>query len=311
MLPVGNGGEAICVSETIGLYLGLKRGQKADFEIIGLTAVAFAEVVREIAEIIEPGLEFRLEFDSGTKSSLTLNGILKSLKTPEGRKNAVIGLIATVTLVLINDVRSYFIADLLDSFLAPEQRAQLSEEDVQRIARRVSEVLDGKIAKEPTQELFRQLERDEAVETVGAITKPDTKPINPIPRSDFSSRAGIVAELETTVRKRTKKSVERLVLVSPVLLKKDRAWRLATPLGEFGYVIKDEKFLTDLLSGKRSLAMKEGIELTAEIETHEELECGVWTIVDRHVTKVRRVHRGSKEPDLFAHPKKRKPRKKE
>jgi hypothetical protein len=45
------------VEEIITLYLGLKEGQRADFEVVGLSAAAFAEAVKEIAFILEPGLE--------------------------------------------------------------------------------------------------------------------------------------------------------------------------------------------------------------------------------------------------------------
>jgi hypothetical protein len=51
--------------------------KRADFEVVGLSAAAFAEAVKEIAFILEPGLEVRLEFDSGTEGSLKLKAIIK------------------------------------------------------------------------------------------------------------------------------------------------------------------------------------------------------------------------------------------
>jgi hypothetical protein len=103
MLPLGARG--VVLEETITLYLGLKEGQEADFEVVGLSAAAFAEAVKEIAYILEPGLEVRLEFDSGTEGSLALNAIIKSLKTPEGRRTALVSVVATIGLMLVNDVR--------------------------------------------------------------------------------------------------------------------------------------------------------------------------------------------------------------
>jgi hypothetical protein len=58
------------VAESITLYLGLKKGEKADFKIVGLAAAAFAEAVKEIAFILEPGLQVKLEFESGLEGSL-------------------------------------------------------------------------------------------------------------------------------------------------------------------------------------------------------------------------------------------------
>jgi hypothetical protein len=135
------------VEETVTLYLGLKEGRRADFEIVGLSAAAFAEAVKEIAYILEPGLEIRLEFDSGTEGSLKLKAVIKSLKTPEGRRTALVSIVATIGLMLVNDARGYGFGKLLDRFLAPEQRNELSEDDVKRIALAVIDINKGKIAK--------------------------------------------------------------------------------------------------------------------------------------------------------------------
>jgi hypothetical protein len=40
------------MQETISLYLELPKGKRADFEVVGLTAAAFADAVKEIADII-------------------------------------------------------------------------------------------------------------------------------------------------------------------------------------------------------------------------------------------------------------------
>jgi len=64
------GREAASLEETITLYLGLKPGERADFEVVGRAAASFAEAVREISYILEPDHEVRLEFDSGTEGSL-------------------------------------------------------------------------------------------------------------------------------------------------------------------------------------------------------------------------------------------------
>jgi hypothetical protein len=165
------------VEETITLYLGLKAGQRADFEVVGLSAAAFAETVKEIAFILEPGLEVRLEFDSGTEGSLKLKAIIKSLTTPESRRKALVTIVTTIGLTLVNDVRGYGVGKFLDHFLAPEQRKELSEEDVARVARAVIDINEGKIAKAPVQTMYKQLERDTNIESVGATTRPDDKPI--------------------------------------------------------------------------------------------------------------------------------------
>jgi hypothetical protein len=166
------------VEETITLYFGLKEGQRADFEVVGLSAAAFAEAVKEIAFILEPGLEVRLEFDSGTEGSLKLKAIIKSLKTPKSRQAALVSIIATIGLTLINDVRGYGVGKLLDQFLAPEQRKELSDDDIARVARAVIDINEGKFAKAPVQAMYKQLERDTNIESVGATLGRMTNPFS-------------------------------------------------------------------------------------------------------------------------------------
>lgn len=226
MLPTG--GDR--VQETISLYIGLKPGEKADFEVVGLAAAAFAEMVKEIAFFQDPFTEVRLEFESGLEGSLELKAVLKTLASGDGRKGLLIGVISTVCLVLVNDVRTYGVEKLLDHYLLPQQRQSLSDEDIQRIAKAVKDANEGKVAKSPTQRMYRQLDRDPTIESVGSITKPNSKPVDPIPRSEFQIRAGLAPTVDPNPRSRTAITTDLLTLISPVLLDADRIWRFDWPL---------------------------------------------------------------------------------
>jgi len=283
--------------ERISLYIGLEPGAKADFEVVGRAATAFADVVKEIAFILEPGLEVKLEFDSGTEGSLSLNAILKS---PTEKRSVLIAIAITVGGWFVSDLRSYGVAKFMDAYLAPEQKAVLTDDDVDRIAKRLKNVIDGKLAKEPVQQVYRELERDKAIKHVGTVSKPGTKPARPVPREQFQTVAGILPPVQTTPKKRKKTARERLTLISPVLIEGKRHWRFSSAIGEFGYAIDDEKFLKSLLSGRRKIPMKEGIQITAIVDTYEENEGEVWVIKDRRIVDVERVHRAVATYDLFA-----------
>jgi hypothetical protein len=265
------------LQETISLYLDLKPGQKADFEVVGRTAAAFAEAVKEIAFVVEPGLEVKLEFDSGTEGSLSLNALLKDAKQKPDSRIGLLMVIVTVAGWFLSDLRSYGVGKFLDQFLAPEQREQLSDADIERIAKALKNVIDGKTAKEQVQKVYKEIERDEAITHVGTISKPGTKPIDPVPRQLFPERTGVAPPVATTPTRRKKITREKLTLISPVLLAADRLWRFRNGAGdEFGYTIKDVKFLNGLLTGRRRIPMKAGIQITASIDTHEIKEAGVW-----------------------------------
>lgn len=298
------------MQEAISLYLDLKKGERADFEVVGLAGAAWAESVKEIAYFLEPGIEVRVEFESGVEGSLNLKAILRIVGTGRDRRRALLGIVATVAVVLGSDIRTYGVSKFLDWLLVPEQRQELSDEDIERVVRVVKEVEAGKVAKEPIRQMFKQLERDDRITSVGAVVKPAAKPLLPIPRSEFPARAGMVPlASEIARRKRKVKSIDRLLLISPVLVAADRVWRFRSFFGEFSYHVDDEKFRDSLLSGRRRLPMKAGIQLTANVETSEVFEGGVWVPIERHIVKVQRVHRVPEERDLFSEAVKPKTRK--
>jgi hypothetical protein len=300
----------IAVQETICLYLDLKSGEKADFEVIGLTAAAFAETVKEIAFILDPLADVRLEFDSADDASVSLNAVFKAFGTRDGQIGTVVGVIIGTSIAFVGDARQWGVGRLLDHYFPQEQVHQLSQTEITAACKGVT---DGKVAREPIQKIYQQLDRDSAIESVGTITKRHTKPPNPVPRSDFEGRAGALPVIETSSNDRTVPSTERLTLISPVLLPANRAWRFLSPFGEDSYTIQDKKFLQDVLKGRAHLTLRAGIQITARIDTLEKFEGGVWIPKHRTITRVIKIHRSKKQEDLFSQkPKKPKgrPRKK-
>jgi hypothetical protein len=287
-------------SEAISLYLELNPGQKPDFEVVGLAAAAFAEAVKEIAYILDPGMEVRLEFDSTTESSLSLNALFKTLRTREGQAATAIGVVIGTSIAFVGDVRQWTVAKLMDHLFPTEQTRQLSTEDINRIAQACKNVADGKVAKQAIQKVYKQLDRDDAVVSVGTVTKPHTKPPDPVPHSEFQTRAGILRLVQTSPLDRMTPSTERLTLISPVLLPADRVWHFQSPFGEFSYHVRDEKFVQDTLQGRNHLTLRAGIQITAKIETFEKFEGGVWVPTQRDIVKVMRIHKSRKQADLFS-----------
>jgi hypothetical protein len=80
---------------------------------------------------------------------------------------------------------------------------------------------------------------------------------------------------------------ETLVLVAPVLLESNRKWRFRSGAGEFGASIDDQKFLLDVLTGRRNVPMRGGILMDVELKTLEEKgNDGLWKPIDRHVLRI-------------------------
>ena len=99
-------------------------------------------------------MDVSVEFVSGTEGSLSLNTILKSVRPDP------VALRAVALIILgwfASDLRTYGVIKFLDTYLPTEQRATLSDEDIKRIMRALQQSLDGKIAKEPVNQVYREI----------------------------------------------------------------------------------------------------------------------------------------------------------
>lgn len=109
-------------STPISLYLDLEPGQVADLEVVARASLAFAAAVKDLAYVIDPSLELRIELASGTEGSLSLNSLLKSIRGKEGEAITL----AAIALVILN----WFAGHALDAF-DPRTQQDLNAKAIQ------------------------------------------------------------------------------------------------------------------------------------------------------------------------------------
>jgi hypothetical protein len=280
------------MDETVSLYLDLHEGEKANLEVVARAAIAFSRAIKETAFVLDPGIDVQVDFISGTESSLSLNTRLRALAKAAKPKRASLLAIAVAVIVQFGpDIRAYTVGKLIDRVLLPEQRRTLTPEDLKEIERLIEKSIKGRVAEEPVRQVYRELGRDPAISGVGATAQPGKRPPDIVPRDEFPARSGdsalIVIEQP---RSRKKTSLERLTLISPVLLQKERAWKFYLPeLGEFWAYVRDEAFRESLVSGRRKIQMRAGIQMRVLLETHETKEGEIWRLKERVISKVLRV----------------------
>ncbi len=272
-------------AEPITLYLDLEPGTAPDLETVAKASIAWVHAIREVAFIVEPGVDVRVELKSGTDGSLGLNTLIKALKSVNRKQLARIAV--AIALWFGDETASWLYHSVLDGVVddTDERTApvSLTQEEIQAIADAVNKGAGRKQA----EQVFREIARDPAIKGVGVTRMPRQKPTVIIPRSEFRERAGYgVPTLETVEKRVTPDRIEG-ILIKPVL-KRDsaRRWRLQTEQGELGFSMKDDRFVDDVLSGHRPIQMLDGIILDVEIQVTEELKYGVWTVTDRTITRV-------------------------
>lgn len=113
----------------INLYLDLEPGELADLEVVAKASLAFAGAVREIAYVLDPSLVVKLEIESGTSGSLSINSVMRfvrqAIPDPVTRKVILVSL----TLWFAKETGAALIGMAVSDILTEEPA--ISEQDAQ------------------------------------------------------------------------------------------------------------------------------------------------------------------------------------
>lgn len=271
--------------QPVTLYVGVEEGSKPDLGAVARAAIAFEAAAREILFVLDPSIQVRIELDSGTEGSLKLNSTLKAVVSKVTDRKVLGAAAFTLLCWFSGDVRSYLTEKALDKIIG-EEEPDLSAIEVKALAEEVVRLLRGDVGKEQAQTVYRELERDPKVISVGVTTVPDGSPRSPVPRASFPDFLREDPQADMLPHTRDREEEVTVNLVSPVLLPGTRRWKFSFHEGEFGAPILDEAFLRAVLSGLYPIQMVAGITMRVILRTREEMVDGVWTIHDRSIVKV-------------------------
>jgi len=285
------------MQQEISLYIDLHEGRKVDLETAARSALAFDMLVKEVAFAIEPFVEVRIELESGTEGSLSLNSVISSVRLDKARLRAIAWAVAAF---FVADTTSYTYQAILDRILSePEVRETITKEQIEAIAHEVAKVIESKIADKQASKVYQELQRDDAVRGVGVSPNRDRRPSDVVPRSEFQKRGRIIQESEST-GSRSETTIQTVTLVSPVLVHgSTRQWKFKQGKNEFGAPIKDEKFLARVLSGREPVPMADGITMKVVLTVKEERKDGVWQVKSRTIDEVMEITPPAEPEDLF------------
>lgn len=286
------------MQQEISLYIDLQDGRKVDLETAARSALAFDAFVKEIAFTIEPFATVRVELQSGTEGSLSLNSVISSMRLDKAKLTAIVYAVAAF---FVADTASYTYQKILDRLLSESEiHEKISQQEIETIAEQVVKALESKTAEKQAGKVYQELQRDDAVRGVGVSPKRDRIPLDLVPRSEFQKRGRITHESEAT-GSRTETSIQTVTLVSPVLVQgSSRQWKFKQGKQEFGAPVKDEKFLSRVLSGREPVPMTDGITMKVVLTLKEERKDGVWQIKGRSIDEVIEITPHAEQVDLFS-----------
>ena len=288
----------------ISLYFELGDGKTADLAVIASAALAWDSLIKEIASVVDPSLNLRIELVSGERGSLWLKSLLRATHAA-AKKNPVIsvplGAIVSAFLLApvshIGEIAGHKAFDLVGI----QWDDGISAEDVKTMSEAVASNLRNKNALDCKSEIFRHIERDPAIVGLGAGVSLTDKPKTIVPRSEFHARSEPPTKPTPPGKYRELPEDNcNVVLIKPVLISKPSAWRFQRGSSQFSATMEDKKFLEAIGSRHTGLELGQGIEMTVNLLTRQEFIDGVWVNKKISVTRVvSSAPRPSPESELF------------
>lgn len=287
------------VAAPVSLYLALGKGKAADIEAVARASLAWAETIKEMAFIVDPSLEIRVELVSGTEGSLSLNSLIRSVKNTVSDPRKLKAIAIAVLIYFGQQIRDYSVEGVLDWFTkedVPASIKKISDEERKLLAAEIAKALKADVGREKGRVVYRELQRDPAVEGVGISLTPETPPTVIVPRTDFAARAGEEGVTEEVIRRRTETHRETVVLLSPMLTDGDQKWKFQLGSKNFWAVMGDARFKALLQPGSNQAPrMIAGLRMDVDIVTIQEHRDGVWVNTSHRIEKVHGIQEPQKQ----------------
>lgn len=276
----------------LSLYFGVEKGDHADLETIAKAAIEWVEVVKDLASIVAPDLEFEIEFVESEEGSVWLSNLITAVKS--GDRKALVSLTAAVILFFAAGPALHLQSDIGDEFwerLGHEHDIQLSEEDKIEIVRRLAEAVEQTQAADRRRNLIREVEKDSQIKSIGVDTKPSlTGPVVKISRDDFLTFGApppaenkILQKKDTEIRHNMRVKIVRASLEEGD--SKPR-WRFRENDTKWSADIEDDEFIIALNLEKTGLPLAVGQTMVVDVAIDSKLIDGAWEEDNRRIINV-------------------------
>lgn len=264
----------------ISLYFAVPENQSPDLEVIANASIAWSRLLKEIASVVEPDVEIRVEFLSGTIGSRSINSIVKAVKKVANDHPVTVGPLLAIGGVFLLAVPSHIAGDAAQDVLkwfGHTDTVTIDDASAKRVAEQVVKLERNKCAVELRQTIYREARKDPISEGLGSAPRVGQRPTMIIPREHFQERAGIdQATVESVERKTEWKYDYPVVIVRPYSKGEERRWRFEHGGAEFSATMKDPHFLAAIKSGHTGVEIGEGVEMRIDSRIKMERIGGVW-----------------------------------
>lgn len=284
------------MQQELVFYIQLKDGTKADLFAVANASLSLVSLIKEVSYIIDPTIEVKVEIESGTEGSLSLNSIIRFFSYNAFHKSKARIIIIAVSIWFVQEVASYAIQEMIEKLTGNDESS--SEVSNDEIYREIQEILKKMLAADRAKSVYEHLNYDENITGFGVSLRKGEKPISIVPRENFQDKWASLP-IEEHIVQRVRREEQMLTVVSPILQDSKNKWRFISKDGTIYAHFDDNEFRGRLLSGEYSIPMTKGIVFHATVDIVEEYEDNVWVIKERRVKKVLSVSIKHEAMDLF------------
>lgn len=300
--------------QPISLYFDLKKGARADLEVVAQTSIAFVQALKEAALEISPDFDIRVEVLDGTEGSLSLNAIISSVKSKTTSVTKAdlraLSLAAVAWLGVQSAEWTYTkLADAIYSEVSPQAAQpaqpsaslQLTEQQLTTLAEKLNALQQSPEIQRRVGQIFSNAERDPAIIGLGVnVTRNPGRPSHIVSRVDFSKRRLDAREVLAVESYRVRPSEEIVKLVTAVLDPSSRRkWVITSSVGQRAAYMDDKEFLSKLSDGSITTRLNSNISLLVNLKISEKLVNREWKLDSVRIEKVRRIVLPKSEEDLL------------
>jgi hypothetical protein len=295
--PPGDGMGTVDLGELRGDQIVIHFGgavTSVDAYTFGNSLVAFADTIRSVNGIVNPGqnIEIRLEAIGPGSFRAVIKRLSKGLGGFFSRGAEVVfwGIIATLIYEhLIKNDPHVKITVKTDEVVIEK------DGDTIIVPRNVYDQMPN-VRRDPEvqrnlSKTFQVIEEDSAIENFGLTPRlDDPEPLVQIPRADFARLASLPALVESDSRRRERTERARLVILKAWLMRGNREWSFEWNGVPISAPIKDERFFDKLASHEILIGQGDGLDVELKYQQDYDEAMGVY-VNDPHTFEVVRVIR--------------------
>ncbi len=278
----------------ISLYFGVDKGRHADLETIARASLEWANLVRDIAAVVAPELEFEIEFVESEEGSVWLSNMLRAIH--EGDRKALGSIVLAVLTFFAMGPALHLQADLGDWLFEQfghEHKVKLTEEDKQELIEKVRQAVAETQIEERRRNIVTIAEQDQEVTSIGVdFRSRRAGPRTIISREQFPSydapppiaAAAELYEEDVLLERNLDVVIVRASLKEGV---KNPRWRFRQGEEEWSAKIEDQEFIWALNNQRTGIPLAVGQHMRVDVAIDLKQVEGEWEEKQRRIVRVR------------------------